>query len=237
MTGDVLGTLRYMSPEQAIADRVLIDHRCDIYSLGATLYELLTLQPAFADTDLRLKLFQHIASEEPQRPRKIDEHLPVDVETIILKAMAKQRDDRYHTAEQFAEDLRAFLESRPIKARPPGLFHRAAKWSHRHQTLVTISGIAFALLFLLVTISMVVVKRLLGRSPASCAKLRGCYTRQICLSPTLLLKKADPTKQTGFSLTISRPNQARLVVGSNGTCSIRRSRSQRLLRLRATRGP
>ena len=158
MTGDVLGTLRYMSPEQASADRVLIDHRCDIYSLGATLYELLTLQPAFADTD-RAKLLQHIAHDDPQQPRKIDERIPVDLGTIVLKAMAKQRDDRYQTAEQLGDDLRAFLEGRPIRARPPGLIHRTAKWSRRHQSLVAITGIAFALLFLLVTISMVFVKR------------------------------------------------------------------------------
>jgi WD40 repeat protein len=157
VTGDLVGTLRYMSPEQALAKRVVIDHRTDIYSLGATLYELLTLQPAFAETD-RAKLLQQIAVEEPRALRKLDGHIPVELETIVLKAMAKGREDRYQTAEQFAADLRAFLDNRPIKARPPGLAQRAAKWSRRHQTLISIASIALVLLSAILAVSMVKVQ-------------------------------------------------------------------------------
>ena len=88
LTGDILGTLRYMSPEQALAKRVVIDGRTDIYSLGVTLYELLTLRPAFDGQD-RQEILRKIAEEEPAPPRKLNPAVPRDLETIVLKAMAK----------------------------------------------------------------------------------------------------------------------------------------------------
>src|SRR5438128_5683377 len=86
LTGDVLGTLCYMSPEQALAKHGIVDHRTDLYSLGVTLYELLTLQPAIAGEDRR-EVLSRIAFEEPPAPRQIHRAIPADLETIILKAM------------------------------------------------------------------------------------------------------------------------------------------------------
>lgn len=134
-TGDVLGTLRYMSPEQAAGDRHVLDHRTDIYSLGVTLYELLTLEPAFAEED-RQRLARQIAEEEPSRPRSHDAAIPVDLETIVLKAMSKEAGRRYVTAQQFADDLKRFLDDRPILARRPTAAEKLAKWTRRHQALV-----------------------------------------------------------------------------------------------------
>nr|WP_261360760.1 protein kinase [Aeoliella straminimaris] len=131
MTGDLIGTLRYMSPEQALGTRVVIDHRADIYSLGATLYELLTLQPAFGGTD-RSELLRQIAFEEPTPLRKLNRHIPTELETIVLNAMAKEPDERYHTAQELADDLRAYLDDRPIKAKPPTLLQLMGKWTRRH---------------------------------------------------------------------------------------------------------
>ena len=118
ITGDLLGTLRYMSPEQALGKRVLIDGRTDIYSLGATLYELLTLQPAFDGRD-RQELLRRIADEEPRSPRKLNGSVPRELETILLKALSKEPESRYATARELADDLRRFLENKPIKAKRP----------------------------------------------------------------------------------------------------------------------
>jgi serine/threonine protein kinase/WD40 repeat protein len=158
MTGDIIGTLRYMSPEQALAKRVVIDHRADIYSLGATLYELLTLQPAFGETD-RAELLKQITFEEPRSLRKLDRRIPVELETIVLKAMAKFPEDRYETSQRLADDLRAFLEHRPIQARPASFADRVWKWSQRHQTLVRTAGFALVLLTGIFAVSTVLVKR------------------------------------------------------------------------------
>jgi serine/threonine protein kinase/tetratricopeptide (TPR) repeat protein len=135
LTGDLVGTLRYMSPEQALAKRLVIDHRTDVYSLGATLYELLTLQPAFAGSD-RQELLRQIAFEEPKAPRRVNKAIPPELETIVLKALEKSPADRYATAKDLADDLRRFLEDRPIRAKKPTLRQRARKWAHRHQGVV-----------------------------------------------------------------------------------------------------
>jgi serine/threonine protein kinase/predicted Zn-dependent protease len=137
-SGDMLGTLRYMSPEQASAKRGLIDQRTDIYSLGATLYELLTLQPAFPEKD-RHQLLAQIATEEPRPPRRLNPAIPKDLETIVLKSMAKSPPDRYTTAEELAEDLKRFLDDRPIQATRPSVAERALKWCRRHKALVASS--------------------------------------------------------------------------------------------------
>jgi eukaryotic-like serine/threonine-protein kinase len=134
-TGEIVGTLLYMSPEQAGAGRGMIDHRTDIYSLGVTLYELLTLQPLFASRDQH-ELLRHILSEEPVAPRSIDRTIPVELETIVLKAIAKNPAERYATAQELAEDLKRFLQDRPILARRPTLVDQVMKWGRRHRQMV-----------------------------------------------------------------------------------------------------
>src|SRR5262249_25113080 len=135
MTGELLGTLRYMSPEQAWARRGEIDHRTDIYSLGVTLYELLTLHAVFEGQD-RHELLYKIAHEDPREPRRIDRTIPVELETIVLKAIAKSPTERYATAQDLADDLQRFLDDKPILAKRPTLRERAVKWSRRHRYLV-----------------------------------------------------------------------------------------------------
>jgi eukaryotic-like serine/threonine-protein kinase len=144
ITGDLLGTLRYMSPEQALAKRGYLDHRTDIYSLGTTLYELLTLRPAIDGQD-RQELLRKIAQDEPSPLRRINPAIPRELETILLKAMSKEPGSRYDTAQELADDLRHFLEHRPIKARRPTLAERAAKWARRHRPLVA-SAVVMAIL-------------------------------------------------------------------------------------------
>jgi WD40 repeat protein/serine/threonine protein kinase len=152
VTGDLVGTLRYMSPEQALAKRVPIDHRTDIYSLGATLYELLTLRPAFSGRDHQ-ELLRQIAFEEPVPPRRLSPALPEELEIITLKAMGKGPEERYPTAQALADDLRRFLEDKPIQARRPTLWQRARKFVRRHQPVVVAVTVA-AFLALLAIIGM-----------------------------------------------------------------------------------
>jgi hypothetical protein len=134
-TGEVVGTLRYMSPEQASGRRAPVDHRTDVYSLGATLYEFLTLEPIFAGQD-RQTLLHQILNEEPRPPRQVDRSIPVELETIVLKALAKAPGERYATAGEMAADLRRFLDERPILARRPSLVDRFRKWTRRHPSFV-----------------------------------------------------------------------------------------------------
>jgi tetratricopeptide (TPR) repeat protein len=144
LTGDVIGTLRYMSPEQALGKRTSIDHRTDIYSLGAALYECLTLEPALPGKD-REELLRQMALDEPPRPRRRNPAVPLELETIIVKAMEKDPEERYASAQELADDLRRFLEDRPIRAQPPTVWQRARKWSRRHQAVVR-AAVVFGLL-------------------------------------------------------------------------------------------
>jgi serine/threonine protein kinase/tetratricopeptide (TPR) repeat protein len=139
ITGDVVGTLRYMSPEQAAGATGLVDARADVYSLGATLYEMLTLRPAHTG-DNRQQMLRNIENREPPAPRSINPSIPPDLETITLRAMAKSRDDRYLSAKQLADDLRRFLEGRPTIARRPTVFDRASKWALRHRAAVLVAA-------------------------------------------------------------------------------------------------
>jgi serine/threonine protein kinase len=134
-TGELVGTLRYMSPEQAEGRRGVVDHRSDIYSLGVTLYELLTLQPLFPGDDPR-ELLHQIAFEEPRPPRAIDRSIPPELELIVLKATARASGDRYATAQDLADDLRRFLNDEPVRARRPTFLDRSVKWARRHRGVV-----------------------------------------------------------------------------------------------------
>jgi hypothetical protein len=144
-SGDLLGTLRYMSPEQAGGPRALIDHRTDVYSLGATLYELLTLRPIFDGADRRTLLHQ-IMHEEPRLPRAIDRYIPLDLETIVLKAIGKHPADRYATAGELAEDLQRFLRDEPIRARRATVVQRVRKWLRRHPSVPAAAAVLLVLL-------------------------------------------------------------------------------------------
>jgi serine/threonine protein kinase/Flp pilus assembly protein TadD len=141
LTGDVVGTLRYMSPEQALAQPAGVDHRTDIYSLGATLYEVLTLEPTFDGRD-RQELLRQIALEEPKPVRSVNKAIPLDLETIVLKAMAKNPAERYATARELANDLRRFLSDEPILARRSTPLQSARRWARRHRPLMVSASVA-----------------------------------------------------------------------------------------------
>jgi tetratricopeptide (TPR) repeat protein len=141
-TGEFMGSPLYMSPEQITAGRAPLDHRTDIYSLGATLYELLTLQPPFLG-ERRDQIIGQIMHKEPRSPRSVNKKIPVDLETICLKAMEKDPDRRYQTGEDMAEDLRRFVNRFAISAKRAGLVGRATKLIRRHRALSATVCFAF----------------------------------------------------------------------------------------------
>ncbi len=144
VSGDLLGTLRYMSPEQALAKHGLVDHRTDIYALGATLYELLTLRPAVGG-ESKQEVLRRIAFEEPAPLRKLDRTIPAELETVALKCLSKEPAERYATAKELADDLRRWLDDRPIRATRPSLRLRLERWLRRHLSAVLAAGVVSAL--------------------------------------------------------------------------------------------
>jgi serine/threonine protein kinase/WD40 repeat protein len=143
--GDLVGTMRYMAPERF---RGQADRRSDVYGLGMTLYEMLALRPAFVPTD-RARLMEVVLHQEPPRPRSIDSRVPRDLETIVLKAMAKDPGDRYESALALAEDLRRFLADRPIEARQTPAWERLWRFCRRNPALAASIATVFSLLGLL----------------------------------------------------------------------------------------
>jgi WD40 repeat protein/serine/threonine protein kinase len=137
-TGDLVGTLRYMAPERFQGKS---DPRSDVYGLGVTLYELLTLRPAFQDAD-RNKLLSRIMHGEPPRPRRLNADVPRDLETIVLKAIAKEPRQRYATAAELAEDLHRFLADRPVKARRASPAEQVRRWCRRNPLAATLAALA-----------------------------------------------------------------------------------------------
>jgi WD40 repeat protein/serine/threonine protein kinase len=127
-TGDVVGTLRYMAPERFNGQ---CDVRSDVYSLGLTLYEMLVMRPAFDESD-RSKLVRQVLHDEPPRPRKLNPGVPRDLETVVLKASARDPVLRYQTPAEMADDLRRFVEDRPVRARRVSDAEKLWRWCRRN---------------------------------------------------------------------------------------------------------
>ena len=139
--GERLGTMRYMSPEQATGRTHEVDFRTDIYSLGVTLYELLTLRAPFPD-EHRGDLVNAIEQGNAVAPRKQNPSIPVDLETVVTKAMATVPEDRYSSAQALADDLFRCLSGKQVLARRPSRLERVSKWLARHQRVVLASSLA-----------------------------------------------------------------------------------------------
>jgi WD40 repeat protein/serine/threonine protein kinase/tetratricopeptide (TPR) repeat protein len=172
-TGDIVGTLRYMAPERFQGRS---DARADVYSLGLTLYEMLVLKPAYHESD-RNRLIQLVTQGEPVQPRKLNRAIPLDLETIVLKAVEREPARRYPSAAAMGEDLKRFLDDKPIHARRVGPRERLWRWSRRNPALALASGLA-AVALLAVTILSVVLNISQSRSRADMARAFQDLTRE-----------------------------------------------------------
>jgi tRNA A-37 threonylcarbamoyl transferase component Bud32 len=156
-SGQIIGTPAYLAPEQILAERDGVDRRTDVYALGVTLYECLTLRRPF-ETESWDQLFHSILNDDAPNPKKFNPRIPPDLRTIAEVAMDRDPHRRYATALEFAEDLRRMRNFEPIQAKPAGLALRARKWVRRHQAAAM--GIAVTVLFLVAGATFLVNQRL-----------------------------------------------------------------------------
>ena len=140
-TGDVVGTLRYMSPEQ-LESGALVDQRTDIYSLGLTLYELISRKPAF-DAEQKQHLIRQVVEDELPQLNSVVTNVPTDLANVIHKASAKNRNDRYETAQEFADDLQRFLAHKPVQARRVSQLEHLRRWTRRNPLVAVLLAILF----------------------------------------------------------------------------------------------
>jgi WD40 repeat protein len=166
-TGDIVGTLRFMAPERFEGQSL---PQSDVYALGVTLYEILTLRPAFDDMN-KAKLIDRVLRETPAPPRRIEPRIPRDLETIVLKCLAKDPAERYVSADALAEDLRNFLSDRPIRARRTPWHERAWRWCRRNPVVATLSA-AMVLLVLAVAIGATVTALVLNTALSDAEQAR-----------------------------------------------------------------
>ncbi len=190
--GDFLGTLRYLAPERL---RGKHDAQGDIYGLGATLYELLTLTPIFDSHD-RLSLMKDIADRAPVALKKREPYVPRDLETIVQKCLAKEPSGRYLSARQLADDLQLFLLDRPIRARRQNWMEKIVRWGRKNKLVASLVGTSF-LLFIALILGVGVNRVLQKERDTAFAMLKRAESAESDAEARLLLKKVAAYRMSG----------------------------------------
>jgi serine/threonine-protein kinase len=176
-SGMTLGTPHYMPPEQAKGELSRVDERSDVYSLGATFYEMLALQPPFSGSNV-MEIMHKVLFKEPVSPRRGNPAIDTDLETICLKCLEKAPDRRYPKAAALARDLANYLDGAPIAARPASFRYRIRKKAGRHKALVATATISLLLLVAAGIVGAFVLSRMKGESEREVAKAEADADKQ-----------------------------------------------------------
>ena len=209
-TGEAIGTPAYMPPEQASGDRDKIDHRSDVYSLGAVLYACLTGRPPFQASSSMATVIA-VMKDEPVSPKLLNADVPRDLETICLKCLEKDSDARYQSALSLHDDLQRFLSNEPILARPVSWVERTTKWMRRHPARA--SAIAIGFVALLATIIAVTGHRYNTRLVDSLAETKRAQSvaeQQRRETAEALQQSKTAEAKTAEALEVTRKLQAEL---------------------------
>ncbi|MCL4813549.1 MAG: serine/threonine-protein kinase [Vicinamibacteraceae bacterium] len=208
VTGEVLGTVRYMSPEQVAGDIAALDTRSDVYALGVILYEVIAGRPPYElDRKSLAEAARIITSEEPTRLSAATRAVPADVETIVAKALEKEKERRYGSAAEFAEDIRRFLRDEPITARPPTTAYQIRKFARRHKALV--AGIAASIVVLLLGVAATAWQAVRATRAERVAEARATEAEQekaraeaVTTFLTEMLASVDPAQAQGRDVSV-----------------------------------
>ncbi len=192
-TGELAGTPYYMSPEQASGQLTTVDHRTDVFSLGATLYECLTLRRPF-EGDTSQQVLEQVISAEPPDPQKLRSRVPWELSVICSKSLEKRPEARFSSMGKLAADLRRWLANEPITARPPGMISRVGKWTRRHPLVSTVGAVLVA--------ALILVSALLGQLQSRNVRLARMLTVMESLfgSPDPRLGRPERITATGMLL-------------------------------------
>ena len=201
LSGQVIGTPNFMSPEQACPGIREIGAASDVYSLGALLYHLLTGRPPFLSETITATLRQ-VAENEPASPRLLVPTIRKDLETICLKCLQKDPRERYASAQALADDLGRFLNDEPIQARPAGTAEKLARWCQRNRALAVSASLAVALLLTVAIGSTIAAIRI--NQERETAAIEASKSQQVAAFLASMLKSVQPEVALGRDTALLR---------------------------------